>query len=354
MRPKERTRTAFAHQEPDRVPIDYVANAGIDAKLKEHFGLGPHDHDGLLEALEVDFRSATPRYTGPPLHDPQPGREINEWGAHMRWVEHETGGYWDFCDWPLAQATVEECERFPLPSPDDYDYDEAVGRARRYADYYVTVGDPGVGDVINSTGMVRTMEQVLVDMMTGEPQSAAYFERKGAIQLEVMERILDRGRGLIDMLWIGEDLGTQIGPLISLDLYRRALRPLHQRFADLGRAYGVPVMIHSCGSSSWAFDDFLEMGIGAVDTLQPEAANMDPAMLKQRWGDRLSFHGMISTAGPVAYGSVDDVRSSVREILEVMMPGGGYACAPTHALQDNSPLPNVLAFYDEARRSGRY
>lgn len=354
MVPKERVRTAFAHEEPDRVPLDYVANAGIDAKLKAHFGLKPGDHDGLLEAIDVDFRSATPRYTGPPLHDPQPDRVINEWGANMRWVEHETGGYWDFCNWPLAEATLEECRSFPLPSPDDYDYDDALARARRYGDYYVTVGDAGVCDVINSTGMVRTMEQVLVDMMIEAPESAAYFERKSAIQLEVMERILDRGRGLVDMLWIGEDLGTQIGPLIGLDLYRRVLRPLHQKFVDLGRAYGVPIMIHSCGSSSWAFDDFVEMGISAVDTLQPEAADMEPAMLKERWGDRLSFHGMISTAGPVAYGSEADVRSSVREILAVMMRGGGYACAPTHALQDNSPLPNVLAFYDEARASGIY
>ena len=113
-------------------------------------------------------------------------------------------------------------------------------------------------------------------------------------------------------------------------------------------------MIHSCGSSSWAFDEFLDLGITAVDTLQPEAANMAPRYLKSRWGDRLAFHGCISTAGPVAYGTVADVRRNVRETLEIMMPGGGYCLAPTHQLQDNSPTENVLAMYEAAQEYGWY
>ena len=113
-------------------------------------------------------------------------------------------------------------------------------------------------------------------------------------------------------------------------------------------------MIHCCGSSSWAFDDFIDMGIDVVDTLQPEAKNMAPSYLKQRHGDRLCFHGAISTAGPVAVGSVDEVREEVRETLRVMMPGGGYALAPTHQLQDNSPTENVAAVYETASEAGRY
>ena len=350
MNSKTRVREAFSFGRPDRVPLDYSANPGIDRRLKEHFGLGAGDHEGLLRALGVDFRSAAPRYVGPPLVPSKPDRVINEWGAHMRWVEHEAGGYWDYCDWPLADATLREVEAWPLPSPDDFGYEEALDQARAHRDYYVMIGHPGVGDVVNSTGMVRTMEQVLVDMATGAPESEAFYGRKCRIELEVTERMLDRGKGLIDMLWIGEDLGTQIGPLMSVDLYRERIRPYHEQFVDLAKSYGVPVMIHSCGSSSWAFDDFLEIGISAVDTLQPEAAAMAPAYLKERWGGRLCFHGMISTAGVVAYGTVDDVRKDVRETLSIMKPVGGYACAPTHALQDNSPVANVLALYDEAQK----
>jgi uroporphyrinogen-III decarboxylase len=113
-------------------------------------------------------------------------------------------------------------------------------------------------------------------------------------------------------------------------------------------------MIHCCGSSSWAFDDFIEMGIGVVDTLQPEAKNMAPAYLKGRYSDRLAFHGAISTAGPLAYGTPEEVVEDVRRTLGIMMPGGGYALAPTHQIQDNSPTENVVAMYDAARRYGQY
>ena len=156
------------------------------------------------------------------------------------------------------------------------------------------------------------------------------------------------------MLMLGEDLGTQIAPMISLDLYRRHIRPIQEKFWRLAKAHGIPVMIHCCGSSSWAFEDFIEIGIGVVDTLQPEARDMAPEYLKRRFGGRLAFHGCISTAGPVATGSVADTVSDCRRTLEIMMPGGGYCFSPTHQLQDNSPTENVVAMYETAHTAGVY
>lgn len=354
MTPKERVLTAFAHAEPDRVPIDYASNPGIDGRLKAHFGLADDDDEGLLRVLGVDFRTVNAPYVGAPLHAASPGRRVNMWGARTRWIEHESGGYWDFCDFPLKEATLEEVAAWPLPSPDDFDYAAAAHSARHLHDFCVVTGGPGTGDIINSTGMVRTMEQVLVDLMLDEPAGLCYVDRKLDVMLEVTRRTLEAADGAIDVLHIGEDLGTQIGPLISLDLFRKHLRPRHQRLVDLGSAFGIPVMIHSCGSSSWAFDDFIEMGIAVVDALQPEARAMAPAYLKRRYGDRLAFHGCISTAGPVATGTVEETVAVCRATLETMMPGGGYAFAPTHQLQDNSPTENVVAMYAIAREFGRY
>jgi uroporphyrinogen decarboxylase len=96
------------------------------------------------------------------------------------------------------------------------------------------------------------------------------------------------------------------------------------------------------------------MGINGVDTLQPEATNMSPEYLKKTFGGRLVFHGCISTAGPVAYGTPEEVTAYCRKTLDIMMPGGGYCFAPTHALQDNSPTENVLAMYETAHTYGRY
>ena len=113
-------------------------------------------------------------------------------------------------------------------------------------------------------------------------------------------------------------------------------------------------MIHTCGSSSWAYDDFIEMGIEVVDTLQPEAKDMSPSYLKKTFGDRLAFHGCISTAGPVSFGTVQEIIEYCKNTLEIMMPGGGYCFAPTHALQDNSPTENVVAMYEAAVKFGQY
>jgi uroporphyrinogen-III decarboxylase len=175
-----------------------------------------------------------------------------------------------------------------------------------------------------------------------------------AVRFEVARRTIEAAQGGVDFMWLGEDLGSQNRPLISLDLYRRHLRPRHRELIDLAKSFRLPVMIHTCGSSSWVYEDFIEMGVTAVDTLQPEAKDMSPAYLKKKFGGRLAFHGCISTAGPVAFGTPEQVFAEVRETLEIMMPGGGYCLSPAHQLQDNSPTENVLALYEAAHRYGSY
>ncbi|MBU0608856.1 MAG: hypothetical protein KKI08_13295, partial [Armatimonadetes bacterium] len=299
------------------------------------------------------FRSVGAAYAGPPLHEQIPGRSVDLWGIRRRYIEHPSGGYWDYCDFPLRHATEEEVAAWPLPSPDDFDVSGVPATCERYAPYALN-GSGGYGDIINGNGMLRGMEQTLVDLVTNDPAGLLLADRRLAIQLAVTERILDAAKGRVDFVWIGEDLGTQIAPIISPAVFRKHIRPRYQPFCDLARSYGAYVMMHCCGSSSWAFDDFIEMGIHAVDTLQPEATDMAPEYLKRTYGDRLAFHGCISTAGPLAYGTVADVDANVRETLEIMMSGGGYCLAPTHQIQDNSPTENVLAMYEAGRRYGTY
>ena len=356
MTSKERVLTAFAHQQPDRVPLNYGANGNIDQRLKAHYGLKPDDGIGLMQALGVDFRYLwNVHYTGPALFEQLPDRHVDALsGIHTRWIEHQSGGYWDFCDFPLQNASSEELDAWPMPSADDFNYDNAAEECVRLKEYCVYYGGAGLGDIINSTGMVRTMEQVLVDLATDDEGYLRFIQRRATLETEKMYRALEAAKGGVDLVWMGEDLGTQHSPLISLELYRRHLRPIHQQIIDVAKSFNLPVIIHSCGSSSWAYDDFIEMGINIVDTLQPEAKDMSPAYLKARYGEKLAFHGCISTAGPLAYGTVDEVVANVRETLDIMMPGGGYALAPTHAIQDNSPTENVIAMYDAAKKYGQY
>jgi uroporphyrinogen decarboxylase len=278
----------------------------------------------------------------------------DHWGIHRRWIAHETGGYWDYCDFPLQEADEETIAAWPMPNPDDHDYSSIHRLCQAQTEYAIHVGGPGLGDIINSCGMLRGMEQTLVDLITENPAGLRLARRRTEITLEIARRTIEAAKGGVDFLWMGEDLGTQIAPIISLDLYRKTIRPLHRQFVELAKSFDLPVMIHTCGSSSWAYEDFIDMGIDVVDTLQPEAANMSPEYLKKTFGGRLAFHGCISTAGPVATGTVEETITHCRNTLDLMMPGGGYCFAPTHALQDNSPTENVVAMYETARKHGRY
>jgi len=353
---KERVLTAFARQQPDRVPINYMANRAIDHRLKVHLGLQEGDHEGLRQALGVDFRGVGTPHIGPKLHagDAERGITASLCGERRIWSPHGSGGYWEIYDYPLIEADEEAVANWPLPTPDDFDYSQLAQACKDCGAYAVTVHCGMLPDVINSGAYLRGMEQTMIDFITDDPAGLLLIKRRTDIQLEILTRALEAAKGGVDFIWLAEDLGTQRGPLISKEVFRKHIRSIHQRFIDVAKAHGLPVMLHSCGSSSWAYDDLIEMGVNVVDTLQPEATDMAPAYLKEKFADRVAFHGCISTAGPVAYGTVDDVIRDCREKLDIMMPGGGYSFAPTHSLQDNSPTENVLAMYETARVDGVY
>ncbi|HEY5584692.1 MAG TPA: uroporphyrinogen decarboxylase family protein [Ruminiclostridium sp.] len=355
MTAKERVLKTFNLEKTDRVTIGYEANDAVNRRVASALGIIDGNIELVMQALGVDYRGVGATYNGPMLFKTLTDRKTNEVdGFNMRWVQHQTGGYWDFCDFPLMNADDETIANFPVPNPDDFDYKAVTKQIAANNDYAIYVGNPGIPDIINSTGRIMGMEDTLVNLLTENEATLSFVNRRMDMYLSVLERILDSNRGKIDFMWLGEDLGTQNAPMIGIEMYREVLKPIHKRFADLAKAYKLPILVHTCGSSSWAYEDFIDMGIHGVDTLQPEAKNMSPEYLKEHFGGRLSFRGCISTAGPLAYGSVDDVSADVKKTLSIMMKGYGYHFAPTHAIQDNTPTENVIAMYQAAHKFGNY
>jgi len=355
MTAKTRVLKTFALEKTDRVTIGYETNDAVHRRVAKALGIPGGDRELMNQALGVDYRGVGAPYTGPPLFKALPDRRVNEIeGCYMRWIEHQAGGYWDYCDFPLKGADPETIANYPVPDPDDFDYSSIAQQLERHKDKAIYTGGAGTPDIINSTGRIMGMEDVLVNLMVEDEATIHFLDRRVNMQLRVMERTLAAAGGKIDFIWLGEDLGTQHSPMISLEMFRRVFRPRHQKFIDLAKAYQIPVIIHTCGSSSWAYEDFIEMGVSGVDTLQPEAANMSPRYLKEHFGGRLCFRGCVSTAGPLAYGSAEDTVKDVKDTLEIMMDGCGYHFAPTHAIQDNTPTQNVIAMYNAAHRYGVY
>ena len=356
MSSKERVLCAINHAEPDRVPINYQTNAVIDRKLKEQLSLKHDDDEGLCEVLGVDFRGIGASYTGDSLHfTTSEDRMVDPlYGWILRYIENKSGGYWDYCDFPLIDADEDQVALWKLPDPDDFDYNGLVQQVDANKKFALYLGNPGLACIINTAGFLRGMEQVFVDLITDDPAGLLLISKIMQFQLEKFERELDVIGKHADFVWIGEDLGTQHTPLISPQILHKHILPWHKKFIDMASSYDLPVMMHTCGSSSWVYEDYIKIGLKGVETLQPEAANMGPRYLKETYGGRLFFHGCISTAGPLAYGTVEDVTENVRETLEIMMPGGGYILCPTHQIQDNSPVDNVIEMYRAAHLYGRY
>lgn len=355
MTAKERVRKTFDMEKTDRVTIGYESNPVIHRNLSQALGIENENMELVFQALGVDYRGIWAGYTGPKLFEDIPDRDRDPVDGYVsRWVENQSGGYWDYCDFPLKDASDEQILAYPVPDPDNFDYVQVGAQIEANKEYAIYIGHSGVPDIINSTGRIMSMEDILVNLILENEATLAFLDKRVNMQIGMMERMLEMYKGKIDFIRLGEDLGTQNSPMISLDLYRKILKPIHKRFADLAKAYNLPTMIHTCGSSSWVYEDFIEMGITAVDTLQPEATNMSPDYLKKKFGGRLGFRGCISTAGPLAYGTAEETVQNVKETLEIMMNGYGYHFAPTHQIQDNTPVENVIAMYQAAHDFGVY
>ena len=99
----------------------------------------------------------------------------------------------------------------------------------------------------------------------------------------------------------------------------------------------------------------IDNGIDVLNPVQISASGMDPAELKGRFGDRLSFWGgAIDAQHALPVASPEEVREHVRRNLELFKPGGGYVFNNVHNIQAGVPPENVVAMYDAAWEFGEY
>lgn len=345
--PRERVLSAVNHQQPDRPPIVIWVTPEIDKLLREYFA--PISY---LDALEVDIRKVVPKeLKGPAL--PEHGSGIDRrdiWGTGYKDVPNNAGGvYSEAYDLVLARlTTMADVEAHPWPNPDDYDYSVIAEQIKQHEGYAIVLGSSSVPDIINSVGRGRGMEQVLIDIITEDEVGTAIIDRRVDFYYEWCRHGLEAGNGNIDILHLGEDLGTQKGPTVSPEMFDTFFRPRLQKFIDLAHEYGAKAMLHSCGSTRLLQSRLIDMGLDILDSVQPEPVGMNPEELKHEFGDKLTFCGMMSTQITLPHGTVEECRKEARHRLDVIGKGGGYIFAPAHNIQPDTPLENILAIYEEA------
>lgn len=349
MTSKERVKAAFAFTQPDHTPLDYFAEPGIHAALESHFRVSG-DH-AVRACLGVDIRYVNPPYIGPKLPVFGDGSQMNMWGVIRKPMANEFGDYMEPSNAPYASwTTVEEAERFPWPDPDWYDYDAMPALCRQQEDLAIFAGSFGVQDFINGISFGRGVEQVLVDIAARDPVYLYLLERRHRFYMEHIERILRAAGGMVDAVLCGDDFGTQRGPLISPQTFREIFAPKKKELFDLVHSYGARVTHHCCGSSRDLIPSFLECGMDALQTIQPQARGMDPYDLKKAYHGKLVLHGAVDVQGWLQAASVGEIRSGIDRLLAEVGRGGGYIMSPSHQIQPDTPLEHVLAFYEAATR----
>ena len=405
---RERVRTSLAHQQPDRVPVDFGGHrsSGIAAvayaKLRRHLGLPDHPtrvydmpqqlaviDDDVLDRFGVDTIemgrgfSLDSRYwaewvlpDGTPCLVPAWSRPERDGG---RWVLRSPKTGVVVAHMPDGAIYFEQTHYPFLDGTPDHDH---------LADYYsesmwTGVASPpgplaaGVGELrvgaeqlraqsgramiglfggnLLEMGMFMYRNDEFFMLLAGEPEDASDFlEKTTATHMRNLERFLGEVGGLIDIIQFGDDLGGQNGPLISPAMYREFFKSRHaalfRRAKEL--APGVKVMLHCCGGVRELLPDLIEAGLDAINPVQITCAGMDAAGLKRDFGRDLTFWGGgCDTRDILPHGTPAKIREHVLRQLEILAPDGGYVFQQVHNIMADVPPENIVAMFDAVRSS---
>ncbi|RLF14263.1 MAG: hypothetical protein DRJ66_06360, partial [Thermoprotei archaeon] len=168
------------------------------------------------------------------------------------------------------------------------------------------------------------------------------------IRFEQAKLLIDAG---VDVIVDGDDVGAQTTMIVSPSLWRRFLKPRYKRLADLCHRHGVYFFFHSDGWIEPIIPDLVEIGVDILNPVQPEC--MDPVKVKRLYGDKLCLEGTISVQRTLPFGSVKEVVNEVKDRIRKLGPTG-FILGPTHVIQPDTPIENILALYRAAIKYGSF
>jgi uroporphyrinogen decarboxylase len=372
---RERILSALAHSAPDRVPVDLGStfstsiNAQAYTSLRAWLGLTLEPTpafllsraatvipgEDIVSRFSLDARplviGAPERDTGGYLSD---NTYMDEWG--VTWTK-PAGGHFINSDGPfcrLDSPTLKDLEAFAWPDPDDPGrYRGLRERAKLLHETtdQAVVLNLWVG-LVHLAQFVRGFAQWLEDLLANPVFAEGLMERIMDFWTRGAERALSEAGEFIDVVAIVEDLGTQQGPLLRPEVYRRMIKPHHRIMMGAVKRHGKRLFLHSCGSVTAFIPDFIEMGVDALNPVQVSAAHMDTKKLKREYGRDLSFWGAVDTGRVLPHGTPADVRDEVKRRIDDLAADGGYVLAAVHNIQADVPPQNVAAMYDAALEYG--
>jgi uroporphyrinogen decarboxylase len=366
---RQRALTSLSHQQPDRTPVDLLAVPEIWNKLLSHFQVSSREE--VLQILQVDCRRvsydsfAVPpeRITSGGVLDwtDHPARTTTErvfrlrrderlldiWGARRRLAVHPFGTYEELAEFPLAKAeSLADLAAYDWPTPNWFDFSALPAELKELDKGGEVHIRYRIGSLFETAWSLRGFEQMLMDLVESPEIPGYIMDRILEVHLANLEAAVKAAGGRLDMVYYYDDLASMENLLMSPAAYRRVIKPRQEKLLSAAKAHGLPVMYHCDGSIFKLIPDLMEMGVTLLNPIQVNAKDMSAANLKQAFGEKLSFHGGVDIVNLLPKGTEDEVRAGIRSLVQTLGQGGGYILAPSHHLQGDTPLANVLAMYE--------
>lgn len=328
---KESFRKVIRHEEVRPVPFSIKFTVEAKEKLEVHLG---HKFDPVIWTGSYVVAS----HTNNGWKEVRPGYFRDYFGVIWNKTQDRTLGM-------VEESLIKKpsLSGFTFPDPDAIPvYDFIKKDQAAYPGHYhmISIGFSLFERAWSLVGMAELFEYLVEEPEFVEDLFAHITRYNNAI----IRRAAAMG---VDAVHFGDDWGSQHGPLISPEMWRRLVKPGFAESCRVAKEAGLDVSLHCCGNVEALMDDLVECGVDVFDPFQPEA--MDIWKLREQYRGRMSFWGGLSVQKTMPYGSVEDVRREGRLLLEKMAPGGGYVLAPAHSISGDVPVENIMAFLDLCR-----
>jgi len=362
MKHRDRVLTSLSHEKPDRCPLQISFTPEFAERLRGSVNVASQTHHNphgggntyqLERALDEDMLLTSVGWANSYYANEVFGQGLatytDAWGVTFRNSTYSTrfgnGFYTEMVGHPLSEDSAIPSYRAPDPE-DPSLYSEARWVLDTFHSEYWIVGVT-VTTIFETAWALRGYEKLLMDFVTDPDTAEAVLDIPFTYHLKAAEKLTRMG---VDMIWTGDDIGTQNTMLMSPETWRRFLKPRMARFISTLKAINpaLKVAYHSDGCIYEVVPELIEIGVDVLNPIQPRS--MDPALLKERYGNSLCFWGTIDEQRTLPFGSPEDVREEVASRLRTVGKGGGLIIGPTHHVQLDTPVENILALVDEVRR----
>lgn len=357
MTQRERVLITSRRQTPDRVPkwIDYESFApGLMEIFRQKTGSRQPEDFFNYDVRQVRFKPPVHRHELEryiPAKNPENAEVDWDWGNIFVLGDHKNVAVTVHHALGEAEA-VEDFEAYPMPDfLEKYRWNHVRDEVDELHGRDLAVMGAMSMTLFEVAWGVRGFENFLVDMLENKEMARVLLDRITEMRCGMAKIFVEAG---VDVLRLGDDVGTERGMMIGKETWAEWLKPRLARIIRTAKEINPDILVfyHSDGDCRDVIPGLIEVGVDILNPVQPEC--MDPAEIKRLYGDRLAFWGTIGTQTTMPFGTPRDVEREVIARIETVGKGGGLLLGPSHLLQDEVPWENVLAFFEAVERHGRY